>query len=74
MASSFNDVDNGDPSTPQHRSMAIHAVKKDQELNGEERIKAMHLFKCDIAAADLYLAIGDSTVCAEFIRLEIEDF
>lgn len=69
MASSFNDVDNGDPSTPQCRSMAIRAVKKDQE-----RIKAMSLFKRDIAAADLYLAIGDSSVCAEFIRLAIEDF
>ena len=74
MASSFNDVDNGGPSTPQRRSMAIRAIEKDEELNGEERIKAMRLFKRDIAAADSYLAINDSTVRAEFIRLEIEDF
>jgi hypothetical protein len=74
MASSFNDVDNGDPSTPQRWLMAICAVEKDQELNGEERIKAMHLFKRDIAATDSYLAISDSTVCAEIIHLEIEDF
>lgn len=74
MASSFNDVGNGDLSTPQCRSTAIRAVEKDQELNGEEHIKAMHLFKCDIAAADSYLAINDFTVHAEFICLEIEDF
>jgi hypothetical protein len=74
MASSFNDVDNGGPSTPQRRSMAIRAIEKDEELNGEERIKAMRLFKRDIAAADSYLAINDSAVRAEFIRLEIEDF
>ena len=74
MASSFIDMDNGDPSTPQCRSMAIQAVEKDQELNSGECIKAMHLFKCDIAATDLYLAINDSTIHAEFIHLEIEDF
>ena len=74
MASSFNDTDNGDLSTPQRRSMAIQAVEKDQELNSEEHIKAMHLFKRDIAAVDSYLAINDSTICAEFICLEIEDF
>src|ERR1700728_3256532 len=50
MASSFIDMDNGDPSTPQHWSMAIQAVEKDQELNGGEHIKAMHLFKCNIAS------------------------
>ena len=74
MASSFNDVDNGDPSTPQCWSMAICAVVKDQELNGAEHIKAMCLFKHDIAAADLYLTIGDSTIHTEFICLKIEDF
>jgi hypothetical protein len=75
MASSFNsnDADNGGPSTPQRRSMAIRAIEKDQELNNNERIKAMRLFKRDIAAADLYLAINDSSVRAEVIRLEIED-
>ena len=76
MASSFNsnvgDTGNGDPSTPQRRSMAIRAVEKDQELSVEERIKVMRLFKRDIAAADSYLAISDSTVRAEFIRLEID--
>ena len=74
MASSFNDVDNGGPSTPQRQSMAIHTIKKDQELNGAECIKAMHLFKCDIAAMDMYLAINDSAICTEVIHLEIEDF
>jgi hypothetical protein len=74
MASSFNDGDNGGPSTPQRRSMAIRAIEKDQELNGEERIKAMRLFKRDIAATDMYLAINYSAVRAEVIRLEIEDF
>ena len=74
MASSFVDTDNGDLSTPQRRLMAIRAVEKDQELNSGERIKAMCLFKRDIAAADSYLAINDSTLRAEFIRLEIEDF
>jgi hypothetical protein len=74
MASSFNDVDNSGPSTPQHRSMTIRAIEKDQELNSEEHIKAMCLFKHDIAAADSYLAINDSAVHAEFIHLEIEDF
>ena len=74
MASSFNDVDNGGPSTPQHWLMAICAIEKDEELSGEECIKAMCLFKHDIAAADSYLAINDSAVHAEFIRLKIEDF
>jgi hypothetical protein len=74
MASSFNDMDNGDPSTPQHQSMAIWAVEKDQELNSEERIKAMRLFKRNIAATDSYLVINDSTTLAEFIRLETKDF
>src|ERR1700683_5150743 len=54
MASSFVDTDNGDLSTPQRRLMAIRAVEKDQELNSGERIKAMCLFKRDIAAADSY--------------------
>jgi hypothetical protein len=54
--------------------MAIQAVEKDQELDGEEHIKAMRLFKRNIAAADSYLAINDPTTLAEFIRLEIEDF
>ena len=74
MASSFNDMDNGDPSTPQHRYMAIWAVEKDQKLNSKECIKAMRLFKCDIAAMDSYLVINDSTTLAEFIHLETEDF
>jgi hypothetical protein len=80
MVSSFNgnndDADHhaGDPSTPQRRSKAIRTIEKDQELNGNERIKAMRLFKRDIAAADLYLAINDPAVRAEVIRLEIEDF
>jgi hypothetical protein len=74
MASSFNDTaDNGVLSTPQRRSKAIRTIEKDQELNGAERIKAMRLFKRDIAAADMYLAINDSAVRAEVIRLEIED-
>lgn len=73
MATSFNDTDNGAPSTPQRRSMAIRTIEKDQELNGVERIKAMRLFKRDIAAADMYLAISDSAIRAEVIRLEIED-
>src|ERR1700728_4626720 len=64
MVSSFVDTNNGDPSTPQRRSMAIWAVEKDQELNSGERIKAMRLFKRDIAAADSYLAINDSTLHA----------
>jgi hypothetical protein len=74
MASSFNNVDNGGPSTLQCWSMTIRAIEKDQELNSEEHIKAMCLFKHDIAAVDLYLAINDSAVCTEFIHLEIEDF
>lgn len=76
IASSFNDTDrdNGAPSTPQRRSEAIRAIEKDQELNGDERIKGMRLFKCDIAAADMYMAISDSAVRAEVIRLEIENF
>ena len=75
MASSFNrdDVDNDVMSTPQRRSKAIRTVEKDQELKGDERIKAMRLFKRDIAAADMYLAINDPSVRAEVIRLEIED-
>lgn len=77
MASSFNDADSRgvplDPSTPQHWSKAIRTVENDPELNGNERIKAMRLFKHDIAAADLYLAINNSAMHAEVIRLEIED-
>jgi hypothetical protein len=75
VASSFNDADNGvsEPSTPQRRSKAIRTVEKDQELKGDKRIKAMRLFKRDIAAADMYLAINDPAVRAEVIRLEIED-
>ena len=76
MASSFNnsDCDNGAPSSPQHWSKAIRTVEKDQELNGDERIKAMCLFKCDIAAEDLYLAVSDPAVHAAVIHQEIEDF
>jgi hypothetical protein len=78
MASSFtgnhDDANYGDPSTPQRRSKAIRTIENDEELNGKERIKAMRLFKRDIAAADLYLAINDPAVRAEVIRLEIEDF
>lgn len=78
MASSFtsshDDTGHGDLSTPQRHSKAIRTVEKDQELTGNERIKAMCLFKRDIAAADLYLAINDPAVRAEVIRLEIEDF
>jgi len=60
-------------STPQHHTSAIQVVGKDSELDGIEHIKAMHLFKRDIAAADSYLAIEDPIICAEFICLEVED-
>jgi hypothetical protein len=48
-------------------------VGKDTELDGTERVKAMRLFKRDIAAADSYLAIEDPVIRAEFIRLEVGD-
>jgi hypothetical protein len=67
-------MDNSDLSTPQHWLMAIWAVEKDQELNCEDHIKAMCFFKRNIAAVDLYLAINDSTIRAEFICFGIEDF
>lgn len=61
------------PKTPERRTKAIRTVGKDWELNATERIKAIRLFKRDIAAADAYLAIDESDVRAEFIRLKIVD-
>ena len=73
VAESFNNSANGGLTTPQHRTSAIRAVAKDWELNASERIKAICLFKRDIAAADTYLAIDESDIRAEFICLEIEE-
>ena len=73
VAESFNNSANGGLTTPQHRTSAIRAVAKDWELNASECIKAIRLFKCDIAATDAYLAIDESDIRAEFIRLEIEE-
>ena len=72
-AVSNNSANDGGLKTPQHRTNAICAVRNDQELDASECIKAIHLFKCDIAAADAYLAIDESDIHAEFICLEIEE-
>jgi hypothetical protein len=75
VAESFgnNSAAAGGPTTPERRTKAIRVVGKDHELDARERIKAIRLFKRDIAAADAYLAIDELDVRAEFIRLEIEE-
>lgn len=61
----------GNPTTLKRRTKAIRLVGKVHELDARECIKAIHLFKRDIAAADAYLAIDELDVHAEFICLKI---
>jgi hypothetical protein len=63
-----------DLGTPQRRTRAIRAVTSDLLLTKAEQIKAMRLFKKDIASADTYLAIDDLELCASYLKDELAEF
>ena len=58
-------------STPGRRTRAIKAIEADENLTQQERIKAMRLFRQDIAAADTYLAIDDEELRTEYLKDEL---
>ena len=71
VAAQFN-ADSGGTSaiasgTPQRRTAAIRAAATDLNLTRDQRLKVLHLFRDDIAAADAYLAIDDAELRTEFI-------
>jgi hypothetical protein len=61
-------------STPQRRTKAIKAVATDHSLMRDERIKAMRLFRKDIASADAYLAIEDDDMRTCYLKEELAEF
>lgn len=65
---------NDAPTTPQRRMSAIRAIEKDNNLSASKRVKAMRLFRRDIAAAEAYLASENTDLRTQFILAELEDF
>jgi hypothetical protein len=53
--------------TLQRRTTAVRAAATDLNLTRDQRLKVLHLFRDDIAAADAYLAIEDAELRTEFI-------
>jgi hypothetical protein len=74
VASSLSGCDNQGFGTPQRRTRAIKAVAADQSLTQGEQIKAMRLFRKDIASADTYLAIDDPELRSAYIIDELAEF
>jgi tellurite resistance protein len=74
IASSLSVSDNQDSSTPQRRTRAIKMVSVDESLSKEECVKAMRLFRKDIASADTYLAIDEKGLWTAYIHDELADF
>jgi hypothetical protein len=62
------------PTTPSRRTRAIKAVTIDASLSQTERIKAVRLFRKEIASADAYLAIDDEELRTLYIRDELAEF
>lgn len=73
IASSFqvSEEHSTESSTPQRRTRAIKTVAADASLTRDERIKAMCLFRKDIASADTYLAIEDNEMRTAYIQEEL---
>jgi hypothetical protein len=63
----------GTPS-PQRRTRAIKAVTSDLSLTQAEQIKAMRLFRKDIASADTYLAIDKPELRTAYLKDELFEF
>ena len=71
VACSFETADFG---TPQRRTRAIKAVTSDLSLTKAEQIKAMRLFRKDIASADTYLAIDEPELRTAYLKDELAEF
>ena len=74
IAYSLTDSSGTHPSnSPQCRTLAIKKVAADESLSMDERVKAMHLFRKEIATADTYLAIDEQSLRVAYIKDELAD-